>query len=375
MVSRIAAIGLALALGVSACGPTAPQASSAQPAQAQATQSAAAATSQPTATPVKLDKAILGTVRSITNLQVDIAIARGYFKEQGIDLEVKYFATGVDIVPALATNQLDIGEGSVTPALYNSMARGIKLSIVGQKAACGPGMDFCPLVVGKQLLDSGKWKDWTSIRGRKIAVSNLFTGSHQKLVILDEQFGVKASEYEIVTLPFDQMGAAMAAGAIDAAVVIEPTATALESKAIGKRILDGKHSPYVLVTLITYSEKFSKDRADVGSRYMAAYLKGARDLVKARSELAAGRPGLWDAITKLPFIPTDYPALADPATKNTVSIAYVDPDARVDEKQLKATVDWYDAAGKLTDGQPKLADAVDQRFVTYAVGKLGPYQK
>ncbi len=372
MTFRITSIGLALGLVAAACAPAAaPQPT----ASAQPTVQTAAATSQPTATP-KPEKVVVGTVKSITNLPVDVAIARNYFKEQGIDPEVKFFNSGVDIVPALSANQLDVGEGSVTPAVFNSMARGIKLSIVGQKAACGPGMDFCPIVVRKQLLDSGQWRDWTSIRGRKIGVSNLFTASHQKLVLLDEQFKVKASEYEIVVIPFDQMGAALQGGSLDAAVVIEPIASALETKGIGKRILDGKHSPFVPVTLITYSEKFMKDRPDVGRRYMIAYIKGARDLVTARAALATGQPALWDEITKLPFIPKDYPALADPATKNTVSIAYVDPDARVDLKQLQAVVDWYDKAGRLTDGKPKSLDAdVDQSFVNFAIGKLGPYKK
>jgi NitT/TauT family transport system substrate-binding protein len=317
------------------------------------------------------DRVVLATVRSITNLPVDVAIARGYFREQGIDLEVKLFASGVDIVPAVGRSQVDIGEGSVTPGLINAIARGVKIRVVGEKASCAKDFDFCPVMVRKDLHDAGQLTGWSQVRGRKVGISNLYTASHYKLVLLDRAFGVDPRGYELTAIPFAQMGAALQNRALDAAVVIEPIASKLEAQGLGVRLLDGRHSPSVLVTLISYSEEFATKRAEVGRRYMTAYVKGARDLVRARRALAGGSPALWAALRGLPHVQAEYADLRDEGFAARVSVAAVDPDGRVDEKALAETVAWYREAGKLEGRDVPLAEFVDHAFVEHALRQLG----
>jgi NitT/TauT family transport system substrate-binding protein len=319
------------------------------------------------------DKVVLATVRSITNLPVDIAIARGYFKEQGIDLELKLFQSGVEIVPAVGRSQVDIGEGSVTPGLLNAIGRGVRIRVVGEKAACARDFDFCPVLVRKDLYEAGQLTSWRQMKGRKIAVSNLFTASHYKLVLLDRAFGVDPRDYEITTLPFPQMGPALQNRAIDAPVVIEPIVSKLEAQGLGVRLLDGRHSPATLVTLISYSEEFATKRADAGRRYMAAYVKGARDLVRARQALAKGSPAPWTELLRLPYVAAEYPDLRDEALAARVQVAAVDPDGRVDERALQEIVGWYRAAGKLEGREAPLAEFVDHTFVDHAVRQLGRF--
>ena len=319
------------------------------------------------------EKVVLATVRSITNLPVDIALARGYFKEQGIDLEQKLFQSGVEIVPAVGRNQVDIGEGSVTPGLLNAIGRGVRIRVVGEKAACARDFDFCPVMVRKDLYDGGQLTSWKQMKGRKIAISNLFTASHYKLVLLDRAFGVDPKDYEITTLTFPQMGAALQNKAVDAAVVIEPIVSKLEAQGLGVRLLDGQHSPATLVTLISYSEEFATKRAEVARRYMVAYVKGARDLVRARQAFAKSTPGPWTELLRLPQLATEYPDLKDAALAARVQVASVDPDGRVDEKALQEIVGWYRTAGKLEGREAPLSEFVDHSFVDYAVRQLGRF--
>ncbi len=322
-----------------------------------------------------LDKVVLGTVNSITHLPVDIAVARGYFRERGIDLEVKFFSSGVDIVPAVGTGELDIGEGSVTPGVINAIGRGLKIQSTALKASCAVDYDFCPIVVRKDLYDSGGLKNWAQIRGRKIGISNRYTVSHDKLVLLDKAFGVNPAGYEIVTIPFSQMTAALANKALDAAVIIEPIATRAEQQGIGVRLLDGKHSPHVMVTLTSFSEKFVK-RPEVGRRFMVAFMKGARDLVRARRAVANGDRAPWNAIRAL-ALPTKSinELLKDDAVGNKVSPAYVDPNLRVDEQELERVLAWYQSAGKLEGRPVAVREFVDHSFVEYALKELGPFKE
>src|SRR5438477_3320396 len=65
----------------------------------------------------------MGNQRLAVDVGIYIADARGYLREEGIDLELIYFANGSEMIPALATGQLEIGGGAANPATLNAIAR------------------------------------------------------------------------------------------------------------------------------------------------------------------------------------------------------------------------------------------------------------
>src|SRR6266849_695119 len=116
---------LALLVALAACAPAAAPpaakpsaaptsaASAAQPtgpapsgSGAVAPTSAAAAASAPA--PVKLRVA---TIRVTSDIGMYAAQDKGYFKDQGLDVEFVDFTSPLEIVPALAARQLDVGLG------------------------------------------------------------------------------------------------------------------------------------------------------------------------------------------------------------------------------------------------------------------------
>ena len=76
-----------------------------------AVQSQAAAPSQAPG-PARLDSVQVSRSLGLGNV-LQIAAARGYFAEQGIDFKEQTFASTADAIPALATGQIDAG--STTP--------------------------------------------------------------------------------------------------------------------------------------------------------------------------------------------------------------------------------------------------------------------
>src|SRR5215211_1559144 len=195
---------LALAALLVACSTASP--SPAKPAPTSAPTSAPPVAVAATATPTQAQALTaapqpvtlkVGAVRTITNLPVFVALSRGYFREEGVELDFEFFGSGVDILPQLGTSRVDIGEGSVTPGFINAVARGLNIKAVADRAAMGPGRDFAPLVVRRADFDSGAIAQYTDLRGKRIAISNRWTGSHFKLVKLDERFGLREGDYTI----------------------------------------------------------------------------------------------------------------------------------------------------------------------------------
>src|SRR5262249_47028371 len=67
-----------------------------------------------------------------------VALERGYFRDEGIALDLIPFDAGAKAIPSLGTGELDAGIGSIGPALYNAVERGINIRIVAPVTRPGP---------------------------------------------------------------------------------------------------------------------------------------------------------------------------------------------------------------------------------------------
>src|SRR5829696_815600 len=100
-----------------ACAPSAPPPAPAPAAPAPAVAAAAAPASVPTAAvaaaPVRVR---MGTQTSVNDIAMWLGAERGYFQEEGIDLDLVPFSNASEMVPALATDQMEAGGIAFNPA-------------------------------------------------------------------------------------------------------------------------------------------------------------------------------------------------------------------------------------------------------------------
>src|SRR5438270_1027002 len=92
-----------------------------------------------------------------TDAGIYMAMERGYFAEQGIDLEYVNFGSASEMVPALATRQSDGGGIAVNSATINAVARGVEIKAVADKGSMSPGFGWQAFLVRKDLVDSGRF--------------------------------------------------------------------------------------------------------------------------------------------------------------------------------------------------------------------------
>src|SRR5262249_60084734 len=104
----------ASAAAPAAKSPAAPAAPAAAPTRAPA---AEAPITAPVAEPLKVR---WGGQRTLTDAAAFVALDRGYFREEGIDLDYVNFGSASEIVPAVGPDQRDGGGGSPPPRPLNA---------------------------------------------------------------------------------------------------------------------------------------------------------------------------------------------------------------------------------------------------------------
>jgi NitT/TauT family transport system substrate-binding protein len=365
-------VGLAVVLGgLLACSTppasTPPAASAPPPAAAPpaavspAAQAAAAAAPTPAPTP-----AAVTTVRVAYNPQLPaapilVAIDKGYFRAQGIEIETERAENAAAVFQALAAGEVDVGRGAIAAGTFNALSRGVDMRIVATGHAEPPsGRAGNPIMVRKDLWDSGAVRSLPDLRGRTVAINGPAGGGEYTLGGALRDQGMVLEDLNVVYMPFPDMVTALGGGSVDAASLIEPQATTVSKREFGT-ILVPSPRPGNQTTVIFYAKRFVEERPDVARRWMVAYLRGIRDLTgdgwRSPENLA-----IMSRATNLP---------ADLIEESVAP--YWDPNGGLNRDDLAAQQRFYQDRGHLQYRDLLAIDTlVDQSWLDAALRELGP---
>ncbi|HLQ32426.1 MAG TPA: ABC transporter substrate-binding protein [Chloroflexota bacterium] len=357
----------AVSAAASAAASTKPAASAATTGGASASaKPAASGAAKPAAGPAA--KVIIGVLGSSSDSGIFVAQDKGYFKEQGIELDTQRFQTLVDMVGPTAAGQLDIAAGAPAAGLYNAVARDVPIKIVADKGGTpSPEWDFTGLVLRKDLMDSGKIKSEKDLKGLRLVTSGKGNSPEVALATVLKKGGLTLKDIDFEQMSFPDMVTAMANKGIDGGVVIEPFLTSISSSGNGvvwKRNTDifGHNQQ---IAIIAYGQKFYSNQ-DLARRWMVAYLKGIRDYNDAFGPKKKGYDDVVNILAKNTTV-------KDPAIIKKMTPAGLNPDGKLDMKSMQEDIDYYTEAGYLKD-KVDLPKLIDTSFQEYAVQQLGPYQ-
>ncbi len=86
----------------------------------------------------QVEKVKVGLLMINADAGVFLAQEKGYFREQGLAVDITYFSSsGGPQMAALTTSELDVGSGSISPGIYNSVAAGLNMRVVASVSARG----------------------------------------------------------------------------------------------------------------------------------------------------------------------------------------------------------------------------------------------
>lgn len=312
----------------------------------------------------------VGIANASSDVGFFIADKKGYFKQEGLDVSFFPFDSGAKMVAPLGNGQLEVGAGSPAAGLYNAIARGIEIKIVADKGSTPPGYGYQPLLVRKDLVDSGRFKTLKDLKGMKIAGSATGSASTSTLNEALKKAGLKYNEVERVFLGFPQHVMALQNKAVDAALTTEPSATkAVQSGAAVRVMGDDVIYPNHQLAVVLYSGTFIKTNPDAARRFMRAYLRAVRDYNDALKDGKIAGPNANEVISIL----TEYTNIKDAEVYRTISPQGCNPDGSVHVPSLKNDLQFYKDEG-LIQGNVTVEQALDSSFVEAALKDLGPYK-
>ena len=96
----------------------------------------------------------VGAIGAVSDAGIFIAQEKGYFKDEGLDVEIVGFRAAPQILPAIATGEVQVSGSAVTPALFNAFARGITMKLVADKGQVARGFGFAAIVIRSDLADT-----------------------------------------------------------------------------------------------------------------------------------------------------------------------------------------------------------------------------
>jgi NitT/TauT family transport system substrate-binding protein len=317
-------------------------------------------------------KVRVGNVNTVSDVPIYIADKKGYFKQEGLDVEFISFNTAARMIAPLGAGQLDVGGGTVSAGLYNAVSRGIGIRIVADKGSSRPPYNFSQLMVRKDLVDSGRYKTFKDLKGMKVAIAAVGTGNGATLNQALKMGGLKFSDVTTVDLGFPDHLIGYRNKAIDAGITNEPTATQAEREGVAVKVegndeLFKNHQTAVLL----YSDDFAKNHPDAALKFMRAYIRAARDYNDALKDGSISGKGADDVIATL----VEYTKIKDPKLHRDTVPAAINPDGHVDIESLEGDLAFFKEQKLIQKPDIKSSDVVNHSFVDKVVAELGPYKK
>ena len=304
----------------------------------------------------------IGELGIVADAPFYIAIEKGYFKEQNLDVQLVRFTSAAQATAPLSTNQVQVVGGGVSAGLYNAFARDWPVRIVMARTRDMPGYSSDTLVLRNDLKD--KIKSPSDLKGHIIGINAPASVLHYMLGKLMESVGLSIDDVQTINMAWPNMGPGMETKALDGGTVVEPFAELFSSKGISfpfRRAAEFMKPP-LEVSVILYSKTWTDQHPDEAKAFTVAYLKGVRDYYDAMK----GGPKRAEVVE----ICSKYTTLKDKAMYEKIQWSYMDPNAEISFDGLRDQQDWYAKQGFVSK-KANLEGVVDGRFLHYALEKLG----
>lgn len=306
----------------------------------------------------------IGMKEVVSDAGILIGMAKGYYRDLGINIQPVQFNSGQEMINQLGAGQLDVGATVSASGLFNAMSRDIPIKIVADKGINVPGQGYYRLVIRKDLV--GVINDYQDLRGRKLGIVG--TASLDEIAldrVLNKGSMTTADADVQVIRSFPDLVAALGNKSIDAAMIIEPFVTQAIEKGVGDPWKDPvEYDPLAQTAFLVFGTSLTKN-PEVANRFMTAYVKSLRDYNDA----------VFKGINKTEIIDIlcHYSVIKDPKLYEKMYPTGLNPDGYVRMKGVAMDLAWYKDR-QLLKKDITVEQAVDNQYVDFALKILGKYQ-
>jgi NitT/TauT family transport system substrate-binding protein len=327
---------LAFSLLLSACSKSSTTASSSSPAANASTPTAAAATAAPAETPAPAATAasskkltiMVGGLEKVIYLPFKLTEALGYYKDEGLNVELVNEAAGQNAEEALIAGEIQ-GVGGFYDHSIDLQSKGKNVeSIVQMGKVSGER-----LMVADRVKD--KIKSVADLKGTTIGVTGLGSSTNFLANYLVVKGGHETKDYTPIPVGAGAtLIAAMQAGKIDLAVTTEPTVSLLLAKHLASVLVDMNNS--------------EGSKQSLGGEYPATSLYMMNDYVQKNPDIVQHLANAY--VKTLKYISTHTPdEITDKLPKE-----YLAGDRPMYVTALKGSLPMFTTDGVMPEGGPEL---------------------
>lgn len=299
----------------------------------------------------------VGLLKTVGAGPIFIAQEKGYFATEGLEIQDVVFDSAEPIAVAVVSVSVDIGATGLTAGFYTLAGQGA-LKMLASESFERAGFQGQAVLVSNHAWEGGL-KAFTDWPGHSVAISQVGGAPHYSLGLLEEKFRIDAKTVRVLPLQSNANRIAAVTGGTAATAII-PVTYAMPSVQHGDAKLlgwVGDNTPWQVAAVFT-STKATNERADMLKRFLRASLRGVKDYCDA----------FIGPDQKLRFGPTAPEILAIIAKYTgqkeadiKLGITYLDPQARIDVKDIEHQIAWFHAQG-MVKGDFDANAVIDRRY-------------
>jgi NitT/TauT family transport system substrate-binding protein len=361
-----------LACLVAACSAAAPASPTRTAAPAPTTPPVATAASKPATGPTTAPSSsplsppvhvIVGDNQTLGVADVYIALDRGYYQQEGIEIDLPQLGAPQVTIQALATSQINFAIANPDPSLFNAFDRNLDMKLLAALTRNKPGDHPASFLVRSDLIESGQYHSPKDLVGKPVGVPALQSQFYVNLVM--QKDGLSASDVDIKQFqqPADLISA-FASKSIEAGWTADPTVTQIEQQGLAKAVyLTGDLFPGAVGASLAMSPNFGSQQPDVAYRFVYATLRGHVDYYHAF---------IAKDVDKAPIVQIliNHTPIKNPALYDTIGLASVDLVPTMDTKSWESLQAYFVQIGLQQSGTD-LAAHVDNSYIERAAQQMG----
>ena len=311
------------------------------------------------------DKVAVGVLRFVSSGPLFVAVERGYFRQEGLDVELKFFDAAQPIAVAVVTGDVDFGLTAFTAGLFNLAGKG-GLRIVAAQAKEAQGYEGNAILASRAAWDKGL-RRVEDLKGHSLGITQVGSSFHYQIGQIARIKGFDLSSVAVKPLQsLANMAAALKGNQVDAIIIAPHIAKQL--LATGDARLLGWYSDmdeYQFGALFT-SPKMIEGRRAIVEKFVRAYQRGTGDFATLLKRDDSGNRKFDAAAHALAALIAPHVYPSEPADKAIAlvesSTFYVDPQARLNVGDIYGQIAWYKSQG-MVDAAVDPKALIDLSFV------------
>src|SRR5690625_2009960 len=196
----------------------------------------------------------VGMLKLTSSAPLFIALEKGFFEEENLEVNVEWFDAAQPIAVATAGGDVDVGATGITASLYNMVGSGEELLIVADKGREEAGYSSTALMVPEDS-DIESIED---LEGKEIGITQTGSTFHYMAGRLLEEHGLSTDDVELVPLnSVPGLMETLESEQVDAVLLNEPNISLVEEEGYGKQIAQVGDEIDYQTSGIFFSKKFA----------------------------------------------------------------------------------------------------------------------